>query len=253
MAIRHPNGAPPDHDRSPMPAELAGALSTMSTILLDDETVEAMLELIVSLARASMSRVDDASVSVLHGDALDTTSATSDGVRGIDGRQYETGEGPCVAAIRDGLTHNVCVAAEIVAWPNFAPAASAQGFGSVLSTPLVAHERRFGAINMYSHDDHTFPDGDVAAARVFADHAAVLLSNAMSFAASEETNRQLQTALETARTIGRAQGVLMARQNCCADDAFDMLRRASQRSNRKVREIAEEIIAPLEEPARPER
>lgn len=88
---------------------------------------------------------------------------------------------------------------------------------------------------------------------MFADHAAVVLSNAMSFAASEETNRQLQTALETARTIGRAQGVLMARQNCCADDAFDMLRRASQRSNRKLREIAQEIIAPLEEPARPER
>lgn len=246
MASSHPNGALFPVVRPPESAGLTGALDAMSKVLLEDANVEAMLELIVSLACTSVGRVDDASLSVASGGALGTASATSDGVRGIDGCQYETGEGPCVAAIRDGRAHNVSVAAESVRWPTFVVAATARGFQSVLAIPLLARERTFGAINLYSHSTGTFSDADVAAAQVFADHAAVFLANTLSFADSAETNRQLQTALESARIIGRAQGVLMVRQSCSAEEAFDMLRRASQRSNRKLREIAEEMVEPLE-------
>jgi len=55
-------------------------------------------------------------------------------------------------------------------------------------------------------------------------------------------------ALEHARIIGRAQGVLMVRDNCGSDAAFDTLRRASQRSNRKLPDIAEEIALPFDHP-----
>jgi AmiR/NasT family two-component response regulator len=86
----------------------------------------------------------------------------------------------------------------------------------------------------------------VAAAQALAERASVVLANAITFATSEATNRHLQLALENARLIGRAQGVLMAREGCGSEKAFDILRRASQRTNRKLREIAEEIVAPFE-------
>jgi len=98
-----------------------------------------------------------------------------------------------------------------------------------------------GALNLYSRQDHLFADVDVDAAQLFADRAAIVLANATSYANTAATNHHLQVALEHARIIGRAQGVIMARENCDSDAAFDTLRRASQCTNRKLSDIAEEI------------
>jgi AmiR/NasT family two-component response regulator len=52
----------------------------------------------------------------------------------------------------------------------------------------------------------------------------------------------LETALITARRIGAAMGVLMTRHRVTDAQAFDLLRRASQNNQRKLREIAEDVI-----------
>ncbi len=54
---------------------------------------------------------------------------------------------------------------------------------------------------------------------------------------------QLRTALESRDVIGQAKGILMARQGISADEAFDLLRRASQRSNVKLRDVAAQVVA----------
>jgi len=46
----------------------------------------------------------------------------------------------------------------------------------------------------------------------------------------------------TMPVIEQAKGILMFSEHCSADEAFDMLRRASQRSNVPVREIAAHIV-----------
>lgn len=52
----------------------------------------------------------------------------------------------------------------------------------------------------------------------------------------------LKRALETREVIGMAKGILMAKERCHPDAAFDMLRRASQRENRKLVELAAQIV-----------
>ena len=42
--------------------------------------------------------------------------------------------------------------------------------------------------------------------------------------------------------IEQAKGILMAQRDCSADEAFDMLRRASQRENVKLRDVAQRIV-----------
>jgi AmiR/NasT family two-component response regulator len=42
--------------------------------------------------------------------------------------------------------------------------------------------------------------------------------------------------------IEQAKGILMAQQGCDADEAFDLVRRASQRSNIPVRALARRIV-----------
>jgi hypothetical protein len=54
---------------------------------------------------------------------------------------------------------------------------------------------------------------------------------------------RLEARLATQAVIEQAKGILMARQGCDPDQAFDALRRASQRTNRPVRELARDIIA----------
>jgi hypothetical protein len=51
----------------------------------------------------------------------------------------------------------------------------------------------------------------------------------------------LQEALRTSREIGVAIGILMAREFCTQEQAFDWLREASQRTHRKLREIAHDV------------
>ncbi len=228
-------------DQLSVSVELANGLDAMSAILLDEGTVEAVLEQLVELARTSLDRVDGASVSVSQPDSLSTATATSEEVRFLDHRQYDSGGGPCVQAIADGLSHNVVLAAEADRWPSFVGGATEAGFGSVLSTPLAVGGRTVGSLNLYSRQGHIFADPDVDDAQVFADRAAIVLANATAYANTAATNHHLQVALEHARIIGRAQGVIMARENCDSDVAFDTLRRASQRTNRKLSDIAEEI------------
>ena len=57
-----------------------------------------------------------------------------------------------------------------------------------------------------------------------------------------EQARNLQIAMETRAVIEQAKGVLMAQRRVDADQAFEILRDASQRYNRKLREIAAGIV-----------
>lgn len=69
---------------------------------------------------------------------------------------------------------------------------------------------------------------------------------------SEQHARDLDVALQSSRTIGAAIGILMNSRGISADEAFGVLRQTSQDANRKVREIATEIVEaadPLESPA----
>jgi AmiR/NasT family two-component response regulator len=55
----------------------------------------------------------------------------------------------------------------------------------------------------------------------------------------------LADALEARKTIERAKGILMAKEGLTEEEAFDRLRRASQRSARPMKLIAEAVVATL--------
>jgi len=64
----------------------------------------------------------------------------------------------------------------------------------------------------------------------------------------ESAYARLRARLDTMPVIEQAKGILMAQQRCDADEAFDLLRRASQRANVKVSVLAAQIV---ERTARP--
>ena len=77
---------------------------------------------------------------------------------------------------------------------------------------------------------------------MFAAHAAV----AMSGVRRED---KLEKKAVSRDVIGQAKGLLRAGSNISDDEAFDILRRASQRLNVKVVDVAEKIAHPPANPA----
>ena len=58
---------------------------------------------------------------------------------------------------------------------------------------------------------------------------------------------QLRQALGTRPVIDQAKGMLIARHGCSPDEAFQMLSAASQRENRKLRDVAEAMVEGAQE------
>ena len=69
----------------------------------------------------------------------------------------------------------------------------------------------------------------------------------MDLLAACEEIAHLRVALMTRGVIDQAKGILMAQTGCTPDDAFDMLRAASMRDNRKLYEVAARLIASVVE------
>jgi GAF domain-containing protein len=234
----------PDHNDEL--TALSASLSAMASAILGEETLAGTLDLVVSLATAALPHAYGTSVTVAGTRRLRTLSATSQAVRDVDNVQYTSGQGPCVEATASGVAQQATGNQLTERWPEFGAAAVEHGIASVLSIPLGVPDRTAGALNLYGAADDTFGQAETRLATVFARHAAAVLANAVSIADAEATNRNLVDALATRQVIGQAMGIIMARERCDSDRAFDVLRRASQRTNRKLREIAEEIVTSVE-------
>lgn len=60
-------------------------------------------------------------------------------------------------------------------------------------------------------------------------------------------NDQLRAALQSRPSIDQAKGVLMAQHGCSPDDAFQMLSEASQNANRKLHDVAQGVVASVQD------
>jgi GAF domain-containing protein len=228
--------------RIPTSDELARTLLRMSGILLDEESLDAVLELVATLACRAVPGVDGAGVSLQREHMVYTAASTDSEVQVLDDLQYDSGEGPCLSAIEEG---RVIVAHTLDGeqrWPRFTPRARKKGIYSVLSLPLTVRERTIGALNLYSRTVGTIEDDAQETASLFAQQASFVLANARAYADAEQLTGQLQEALKSREIIGRATGIIMERNGLRGDQAFDMLRRTSQNTNTKLRDIAQRIV-----------
>ncbi len=229
----------PKHD-----LELAETFAEVARVLLDEHDVVNTLDRICQLAVKSVPDCEAAGISIATEKLVTSHVTTHELTRAVDAIQSETQEGPCVDAIRE---HQVFVTGSLsqeARWPLFARRAyEATGVESILSLRLFAEGDTMGSLNLYSTRPNAFDDQDVAVGSVFAAHAAVALATA-------HRQANLESMALTRDVIGMAKGIIMARQNVSEDEAFDVLRRASQRMNVKLRELATRLVRP-EPPAKP--
>ena len=222
--------------------ELSSAIRELTTVLIRDESLQETLDGIVELARRTVPGCDNASVTMVVQGSPTTTAATDRVVLEVDLLQYKANEGPCLDAYRQRHAVRVDFLVEPERYVHLAPGAVEAGVASVLSSPLEVRGEAIGALNLYSTGDGGFTPKSEEIALLLAGQAAVVIANAQVYENSRNLVSQLEEALESRDVIGQAKGILMAAERVGAEQAFDMLRRASQRQNRKLRDIARDLV-----------
>lgn len=164
----------------------------------------------------------------------------------LDAMQFEADEGPCLDAVSDGGVFYAEDLADDPPWSTFGPAATTAGIRSLIAHALS--DDRPSALDLYARLPMAFGAIDRAKGLIFATLAGIALSTAEERASDAQRLDNLHQALRSRETIGRAQGILRERDRITADQAFDVLRRASQHLNRKLREVAEKVVETGETP-----
>ncbi|MGI8807731.1 MAG: ANTAR domain-containing protein [Acidimicrobiales bacterium] len=224
-------------DEQPLQAALRG----LAGMLLTEQVTDAVLASVVKLAADALPGCDAASISLMQNGRPTTPVCSSELALEVDRSQYDNGEGPCLSAIEIEKTVRVDSYTDDVRWPAFTTAAMAQGVMSSLSLPLQVGNEVLGALNLYSKRPEGFVGAEADAA-VFAGQASVTLTNAVALRHAQDLAQQLAVALENRDIIGQAKGLIMAAEGLSSDQAFDVLRRASQRANRKLYDVAREMV-----------
>jgi hypothetical protein len=173
----------------------------------------------------------------------------------LDEVQFHSGLGPCPDALNsDSPVYVPQIAAE-ARWPVFVEAAAELHIVSVLSfglfTSRLSQWSPLGTLSLYSTSEDAFSVEDEEFVAILAAYAAVCVSVANRRDDIERREAALHRSLSSRDVIGQAKGILMERQRLSAGDAFDVLRRVSQRLNQKLTEVARRLTETGELPEQP--
>lgn len=228
--------------------ELATALAGMSRDLLGRDTVQETLDRIVEYAATIVDGCETAGIMTVHKRVTSNVAATSELARALDRAQGELGEGSCFDATtqRQQAFRIADLGTASTRWPRFAPHALGFGVGSMMGFLLYTTGKdNLGALNMYSARPDAFTARSEQVGWLLASHAAVALVSARHA-------ENMEFALQSSRAIGEAIGIVMVQRKISESAAFDLLRSSSQRSNMKLRDLAESIILTGQLPGTPD-
>ena len=157
----------------------------------------------------------------------------------LDSAQYAAGEGPCVAACRDGRSYSIVIMGADDRYRGFTAAAHRHGVASSLSLPVPSGDR--SALNLYASTTHAFSD-DRARAR-----AELLARCVARFLPHPATPAHMPAAdvvqtLDKRDLIRRAREHLMEREGVSEVAAFTQMATASRDRRCSIFEVAADLL-----------
>lgn len=196
---------------------------------------------ICRIAVRAVPGAEGASVTT-HREGAPAAVASDEWAQGLDETQFAEHEGPCLDAFRTGNVFRVRDFTSDNRWPSYSEQAIARGAASMLSLPLSAQGNLIGALNFYARKPNAFDSEAASVGQVVAGHVGLASQVSAAFFKHRDLAEQLADAMKSRAVIEQAKGMLMARHSIDADAAFDMLRSYSQNSNRKLRDVAADIV-----------
>jgi GAF domain-containing protein len=219
-------------------------LRELSRVVLVGRTLTEVLTDITAIAARGIPGAEATSITLLRDEKAFTAAHSGEMALAADELQYEHGYGPCMDAGRGGVLLRVDDVSTETRWPDYvAHVRETTAVRSSLSVPLPYQGSSIGALNNYSTKPGAFASPEsLRAGTDVAEVIAVAVVNADAHAQLFDQARNMRLAMESRSTIEQAKGVLMAQRHVDAEQAFEILREASQRYNRKLRDIAFGIV-----------
>ncbi|MHA6624818.1 ANTAR domain-containing protein [Pseudonocardia sichuanensis] len=223
--------------------EVAGALVEFADTLVADFDIVEFLQ-----------RLTDRSVELLHVDAaglvlgdrrgaLQLVAATCDDARLLETFQLHLDEGPCVESYRNGREVGAAdLALAGRRWPRLAPALRQLGFSAVHALPMRRRAEVIGALNLFHREAREMDAATAAVARAFTDVATIGLLQQRARREKELLVEQLESALSSRVLIEQAKGMLAERLDLDTEAAFALLRRHARSRNRRLTDLAVDVI-----------
>ncbi|WP_369132126.1 ANTAR domain-containing protein [Modestobacter sp. I12A-02662] len=210
-------------------------------MLLGEHTTPSVLQRIVDLVQRSMPAGAEVSITLLRDERPTTAAFTGPLADVLDESQYERGYGPCLEAALGGLLTEIADARDEHRWPDYIPVFLDNDALSALAAPVPA-AHPIAALNVYARSAQVFTDDDRAVLLEFAAYAGAALTNMDALQDARDRADNLQKAMVFRSVIEQAKGILMERHKLTADRAFRLLADASMHTNRKVRDVAEDLV-----------
>jgi GAF domain-containing protein len=220
------------------------AFAALSGISFATHSLGEVLRRTAELAVASVPGADEVSITLLDDHDHARTVAFSGSLATVlDERQYAIGFGPCLDAAQSGQTIRIDDTAREERYAEFAATARRAGVHSTVAIGMPLSYEGLAAMNVYCRTPGApLTEEARAAARAFADHAAVTIANAALLASRTRVAEQLTTAMRTRAVIEQAKGVVATMCACDPEEAFEFLRKRSQSLNRKLHDIAAQVV-----------
>ncbi|MFD5305641.1 GAF and ANTAR domain-containing protein [Streptomyces rochei] len=214
----------------------------MTSLLLESDSLERFLQALVENALATAPAAHGAGITLERQHRPTTVVSAGTGAPDLDEAQYGQDDGPCLRALRTGQEIIVEDMLGEERWGPYPAYAVACGTRSSVSLPVAPGTHTAGALNLYFAEAAGFSDVGLHDLRTLAAEATGAIALAQRLADAEAYATDLQRAMRSRSAIDQAIGVIMAQQRCSAEDAFDLLRKASQHRNVKMRDLCVELL-----------
>jgi len=230
-------------DRPGEPISTPATLRALAGIVAGDSNQDAVLRRTCEVTKTVIRGAAAVSVTVLEGERARTAASSDELSLRADSVQYASGTGPCLDAVRQVKTVLVPDMNDETRWPAYVAQTLPLGVRGSLSVPLGIEDGVVGALNIYATAPRAFDEEAVDLAIELAEYAGIVATTADQYNRATSLAEQLQRAMESRAVIEQAKGILMAQRHCSADEAFEVLVRLSQETHRKLRELAEVLVA----------
>jgi GAF domain-containing protein len=156
--------------------------------------------------------------------------------------ELQGAEGPCLDAFSSGRPLQASAADSRIRWPVFAPHAAEVGFRRMCAVPLRIRTDVIGALNVFRGSDEPFSEDEMEIAQAMGEVAAIALIQERALREHSLLTGQLQAALDSRVVIEQAKGMLSEYLNVAVSDAFELLRQYAREHNRKLTEVASDVV-----------
>ena len=234
----------PDEQRRDMAREavLARAFVRLADTLASDFDV---VDFLHSLSADSVEILGAEAAGVMLADprgGLRLIASSDERMRLLELFELQGAQGPCLDAFSSGRAVQANAASSRARWPVFAPEASDAGFQTMCAVPLRVRTDVIGALNLFRGSDEPFTGAEMDLAQAMAEMAAIALIQERALRERNLLAEQLQVALTSRVIIEQAKGMLAEYLNMSVDDAFRTLRNYARDHNRKLSEVANDIV-----------